>query len=141
MKPNTENIEDFTKFIMNDVQLEKPSADFVENVMGKISLENKPVIETIYKPLISKSSWFIIFLITIAFCVYFILGNTNQSSIFSFINIDVSFLNKININAVIENIHIPDIFSILFLFFTVLVIFQIFTIKNYFNSTVKNNYS
>jgi len=141
MKPNTDNIEDFTKFIMNDVQLEKPSADFVENVMGKISLENKPVIETIYKPLISKSSWFIISLITIAFCVYFILGNTNQSSIFSFINIDVSFLNKININAVFENIHIPDIFSILFLFFTVLVIFQIFAIKNYFNSTVKNNYS
>ena len=141
MKPDTDNIEDFTKFIMNDVQLEKPSADFVENVMGKISLENKPIIETIYKPLISKSSWFVISLITIVFCVYLILGNANQSSIFSFINIDVSFLNKIDFTAVFESIHIPDLFSILFIFFTVLVVFQMFAIKNYFNKIVKNNYS
>lgn len=141
MKPDTDNIEDFTKFIMNDVQLEKPSADFVENVMGKISLENNPVIKTIYKPLISKSSWLIISLITITFCIYLIFGNTNQSGLISFINIDVSFLNKINFTAVFENIHIPDIFSILFLFFTILVIFQIFAIKNYFDRTVKSNYS
>ena len=141
MKPDTDNIEDFTKFIMNDVQLEKPSADFVENVMGKISLENNPVIKTIYKPLISKSSWLIISLITITFCFYLLLGNTGQSGLISFINIDVSFLNKINFTAVFERIHLPNLFSILFIFFTVLVIFQVFAIKNYYNNTVKNNYS
>lgn len=136
MKPNTDNIEDFTKFIMNEVQLEKPSADFVDTVMGKINLENKPAITTNYKPLISKTSWFIISLITITFCVYLILGNTNQTSLMSFIDYDFSFLNKININALFEGIHIPNIFSILFMFFTVLVVFQVVAIKNYFNSTV-----
>lgn len=137
MKPNKNNIEDFTKFIMNEARLEKPSADFVDSVMGKISLETRPVIKSVYKPLISISSWFIIAVIIVAFCAYLISGNSNQSSLISLINI--SFLNKINLNTVFESIHLPNLFSIVFIFFTVLVIFQMFAIKNYFNSTIKNN--
>lgn len=140
MKPNTENIENFTKFIMTEVRLEKPSADFVENVMGKINLENTPVIETSYKPLISKSGWFIISLITIVFFVYLIFGSTaNQPVVVSFI--DVNFLNGVDFIAAYENIQIPDLFSVLLLVFTVLVVFQMFAIKNYFNRIVENNYS
>jgi len=137
MKPNKNSIEDFTKFIMNEARLEKPSADFVDSVMGKISLETRPVIKSVYKPLISISSWFIIAVIIVAFCAYLISGNSNQSSLISLINI--SFLNKINLNTVFESIHLPNLFSIVFIFFTVLVIFQMFAIKNYFNSTIKNN--
>jgi len=139
MKPNKDNIEDFTKFIMNEAGTKTPSVNFVDAVMGKVSLENKPVIETVYKPVISKRSWFIIAIMTVAFCVYLILGNPSSSSLDTII--DLSFFNKLSEITFFESIQIPNLFSISFIFFTVLVLFQLVAIKNYFNSTIKHNYS
>lgn len=62
-------IERFTKDILNEVGLEKPSLSFVENVMGVVE---KPLVvnSTIYKPLISKKAWLLIAVCFIGIMTY-----------------------------------------------------------------------
>ena len=52
-------LDDLTKKVFRDASLKSPSSDFIDNVMARVTDYSQA---TVYKPLISKSTWTIIFL-------------------------------------------------------------------------------
>ena len=73
------NIDDFSKDLLKDVGLETPSANFVNNVLKTINVENTLVSNSVYKPLISKRGWFFIVVCLIVLFTYFYTSNTESS--------------------------------------------------------------
>ncbi|NQV77723.1 MAG: hypothetical protein HQ490_05140 [Lutibacter sp.] len=139
MKP-IKNIEEITKYIIKEAQVESPSNDFLNKVMDSVKLENQLSLSKVYKPLISKSAWLLIITVFVALSIFTLTGNSGNYDLFS--KVDVSFLNKIpsinifeNISSIniFKNIHFSSTFTFSFLFFSILVMLQLFVIKNYFN--------
>ena len=130
MKPD-KNIEDFTKYIIEEAQVEGPSKNFVNKVMDAVKLEKELSSIKIYKPLISKTAWVLIIGVFTVISVFMLTGSTQSSSIFSKINF--TFLDKIPSINLFESIHFSNTFTFSFIFFSVLVLFQLLAIKNYFN--------
>lgn len=130
MKPD-KKIEEFTKYLIKEAHLGSPSSDFVNKVMDAVELEAKPIVLKNYKPLISKLGWIFI-LVGIVAVSFFMLSGTSQSSdLLS--KIDFSFLDKIRSLNLFGGIQFSKLFTFSFVFFSALVILQIFVIKNYFN--------
>lgn len=125
------NIDEFSKNLIKDVGLETPSSNFVSNVINNIQIEQNRNMQLVYKPLISKLGWFCIALIIIGLFVFFNISNTK--SILQFPTIDLSFFRKINVLHVFEQIKLSKLFTFSFILFSVLVLFQLYYIKKYFN--------
>ena len=127
-------IDDFSKDILKDIGLETPSANFVNNVLKTINVENTLVSNSVYKPLISKRGWFFIVVCLIVLFTYFYTSNTESS--IQYPVIDLSFLNKLMAINIFENIKLSKIFSFSFILFSVLVLVQLHFIKKYFNKNM-----
>ena len=125
------NIEDFTKYIMNEAEVETPSADFLNNVMDSVKLESELSSSKVYKPLISKSAWVIITLVFVALSLFILTGNFQTSTLLS--KLDLSFFDKLPSFNLFERIHFSTTFTFTFILFSILVVFQLYVIKNYFN--------
>lgn len=126
-----ENIEEFTKYIMKEANVEEPSADFLNKVMNSVKLEHKVSLSNVYKPLISKSAWAVIAIVLVSLSI-FILTDTSQNSM-KLPNINFALFDKIASINLFERIHFSDTFTFSFVLFSLLVILQLFLIKNYFN--------
>jgi len=138
MKTN-KNIEDFTKYIIKESSIEKPSADFVAKVMNRIDLESNPIYENKYKPLISKLGWIIISLVLILSSIYFWSKKFNPSNYLSGLNL--SFSTNFSLTKIFNEINIPSTFTFVFVFFTILVIIQLLIIKKYFDKAIFKKYA
>src|SRR6187551_2794563 len=91
MKTNPdEELEKIVEKLMQETSLEKPSPDFTTKVMFQAYAADTGT-TTLYKPLISKRAWFIIFGI-IFFLLVFLVSKGNAQS-------DV-WLNLINIGEI-----------------------------------------
>ena len=129
MKTN-KNIEDFTKYILKEATNEEPSNDFVDKVMDTIHIESVPVLKE-DKPLISVLGWVFISLFIISICAMVFYGGNESPSLLSRIN--WSLMNKIPSFNIFDKIHFSSTFTFTFVFFSILVIFQLFVIKKYIN--------
>ncbi len=130
MKPD-KNIENFTKYIIEEADIDGPSKDFVNKVMKSVRLESEVSSIRVYKPLISKTAWAVIIAVFVISCIFVLMGPSGDSTIFSKINI--TFLEKLPSVNLFDNIHFSNTFTLSFMFFSILVLFQLYTIKNYFN--------
>ena len=80
MKANEDkHLDKLAAKLMNETSMEKPSAEFTSKVMMQV-LAEEPHRATIYKPLISKPAWFIIFGAVIALMGYLIFGADTQTA-------------------------------------------------------------
>jgi hypothetical protein len=78
MKENEDkNIEQYVHKVIKETPLESPSRDFTANIMANILAMDKSK-ATVYKPLISKTGWVLIFSGIIGTIVYFILNGGTQ---------------------------------------------------------------
>lgn len=125
------NMDEFTKYIMMEADVEAPSADFLNKVMDSVKLESKPSLSEVYKPLISKSVWAIITAAIIALSIFIVTGTSQNPTMFSTIDLDI--FNKINSVNLLGRIHFSDTFTLSFVLFSIFVILQLVVIKNYFN--------
>lgn len=134
------NIEKFTKYIIKEAQVESPSQDFLTKVMDSVKLEKEKSLIKVYKPLISKLVWIIIITVFVALSIFMLTGNSGNYDLFS--KVDMSFFDKIpsmnifeNISSIniFKNIHFSSTFTYSFVFFSILVMLQLFVIKNYLN--------
>ncbi|MBK5208696.1 MAG: hypothetical protein JJE44_04230 [Flavobacteriaceae bacterium] len=125
------NMDEFTKYIMMEADVEAPSADFLNKVMDSVKLESKLSLSEVYKPLISKSVWAIITAAIIALSIFIVTGTSQNPTMFSTIDLDI--FNKINSVNLLGRIHFSDTFTLSFVLFSIFVILQLVVIKNYFN--------
>jgi len=125
------NIEEFTKYIMKEANVEEPSADFLIKVMSSVKLERKRYTSKIYKPLISKSAWAVIAFVIISLSIFILEGNSKNSM--KIPNTHIALFDRIASINIFERIQISETFAFSFVLFSLLVILQLLVIKNYFN--------
>ena len=125
------NIDDFSKYLIKDVGLEMPSSNFVANVINTINVKQSKRSVTVYKPLISKIGWFCIAFSLIGLFTFFYISKSESS--IQFLQIDMSFFNKLRVITIFEQMKLSKIFTFSFVLFSVLVLFQLYYIKKYFN--------
>jgi|SRR5660397_116151 len=125
------DIEEFTKYIMKEANVEEPSADFLNNVMHSVKIESELSLSKIYQPLISKSAWAAIAVGIVVLCVFILTGTSQDSVLIP--NINFTLFDKISSINFFERIHLFDTFTFGFVLFSFLVILQLIVIKNYFN--------
>ena len=96
MKANEDkNIEKLVDHIMKDAVLESPSFDFTSKIMSQV-LATKTSDVTVYKPLISRTTFIAIFGCIIALFIYlFISGAQQTNGWFSNLNFNLLYNNKL----------------------------------------------
>jgi len=136
MKDNIENLlDELSEKIITKSNLETPSSGFTANVMSNINVVAKQSESTIYKPLISKKTWFIIALAFIVLCTYMLSGNTTES-IGWFTNVDFSFVPSFNMASVFSEISFSKTVLYAIVVLTFMLFIQIPLLKKHFDNRI-----
>jgi len=127
MKEHTnKDLEKFVDKVMKSSTLETPSFDFTAKVMSQVTADSKSPV-TIYKPLISKTTWGILLLLTAGIVIYSFLSKDTTT---------LGWFDKLDFSKV------PDVFSRIqisntvmysLLMFAIMLFIQVPLLKHYFN--------
>ena len=91
MEKQPENIDRITKKIIKDAGLHQPSKDFFSNVMEAIESQSTSA-SIVYKPLISKTTWMLIFAIAaVVLVLLFVFPVFSETSLINPITIPEQF--------------------------------------------------
>ena len=125
-------IEKLVERSMKQQSLESPSSKFTAMVMKQINaLEQSSV--TIYKPLISKPMWFVIFVVTLLVVIYILFGlNTSETGLLDFI--DLSILTDNKLSAVLSGFKVSKTVLYSVVLFGVMLFIQVPILKRHFDS-------
>ena len=129
---NIKELDAFAKRYVGEIKKEKPSLDFTASLMDKIAdikLESPIKVA----PLISKNVWFLIASIVAAILIVSYQFSGNQISTLS--KVDFSFLDKLKIPSIIENLQISNTTFYAFLFFGLMIVVQFMYLKNHFHKS------
>ncbi|MFB9078239.1 hypothetical protein ACFFLS_16985 [Flavobacterium procerum] len=126
MKETDKNLESLIQKIMADQKPESPSLDFTAKLMSEILvLEEKKA--SVYKPLISKSAWFVLFAA--------LLGLVTYVSLFSGTDTDMG-LGKQYVDKIYDSfstIHFSKNVFYSILVVPIMILIQVGLLKNYFD--------
>jgi hypothetical protein len=122
------NIEKLVENLMMENQLESPSMNFTNKVMAEVLATQKSK-TLVYKPVISKKAWFIIFGGIIALFTFLILNRNTSSLAFNF---KVSIFSFDKFFKPISAMQISPVIANVVLLAIVMLFIQIFLLKNYF---------
>lgn len=117
--------------VMKQSTLETPSFNLTANVMQHITADSKNR-TTVYKPLISKTGWFILFLSVLTVMIYIVLTEDTKSNGW-FDAIDFSVLSNIKIPNLFSGLKVSHTTLYALLLFGIMVCVQIPLLKNYFD--------
>lgn len=127
MNENTnKNMERFVDKVMKSSTLESPSFDFTAKVMSQITAPSKSTI-TVYKPLIPKTVWGILLVLT-AGMIGFSIFNQDSTSL--------GWLNQLDFSRVsnlFSGVKISQTAMYSLLMFGVMLFIQVPLLKHYFN--------
>ena len=127
---NDKELNEFTKSVIKEADLETPSANFLQNVMSQIKAESVQNVEVVYKPLISKIGWvFIASIIVLGF--FAALYSGSSTSIFS--DIDLSYFNNINFNIDFPDFKFSKIFTFSVMVLAAMVLVQVYGIRHFYS--------
>jgi hypothetical protein len=129
-------LNDFTKYVLKEADLKSPSSSFVDNVMNKIDKEVSINSQFVYKPLISKKGWFIIFA-TIILASLAVIKNTQTTNTF-LPSWELSFLEDAVKYFQFKEIKISKTFVICAVVFSTLMMVQVLGIKHFYNKENSN---
>ena len=124
-------MEQFVERVMKETPMESPSYGFTSKVMANVLAVNKST-ATVYKPVISKRGWVLIFAGIIAVLLYLLLSDSTQAANHSWL-FDLSgknFIPALNSSNLFQfsRLTINVVVAA-----TVLVFIQIAFLKNYLN--------
>lgn len=123
------NIEKLVENLIAETSVESPSVEFTAKVMSGIyAVERNKIF--MYKPVISKRAWFIIFGI-IAALFAFLIFNTQLTSAGS--NFNLTFFNLDKFVKPFFGIEISSMTANVIVVATIMVFIQIFVLKTYLN--------
>lgn len=127
MKENAnKNIDQFVDRVMKSSKLETPSFDFAAKVMSQITVNQISKV-TVYKPLISKTTWGILLVLT-AGMVGFQIFSQESTSLGWFDKLDFSIVSNL-----FSGVKISQTTMYSLLMFGVMLFIQIPLLKHYFN--------
>ena len=131
MKDNVDNyLDDLAKKVIKDTAIETPSFNFTDAVMSKVSKlsVNK---STIYKPLISKTTWVFVSIVFLA-VIFYTLSFGTQTEYSSWLSkIDFSVLSTKEV--LLPSFKISKTFMYAFVLFGIMFCIQIPFLKHHFN--------
>ncbi len=128
MKNNEdEPIQKLVDRIMAETALESPSLDFTSKVMSEV-LSAEKTRTSVYKPVISKKGWFVIFA-TIISLFAFLLFNTKNNATGYNLNFSIPRFEKI-LNL-FPGFQVSPMTANVLLAATIMLFVQIFLLKNY----------
>lgn len=123
------NIEKLVENLIAETSVESPSVEFTAKVMSGIyAVERNKIF--MYKPIISKRAWFIIFGI-IAALFAFLIFNTQLTSAGS--NFNLTFFNLDKFVKPFSDVKISSMTANVIVVATIMVLIQIFVLKTYLN--------
>lgn len=124
-------LDALTKKYVQEIEEKSPSLDFTDNLMESIlKIQKSDVFKA--TPLISKKIWLLISGVILS--LFFIPFKPTENSITNKIpEIDLSFLNKIQIPNLFESFSISNTVLYVVLFFGLMIIAQIAFLKNHFD--------
>lgn len=126
MKESDKDIENLIDKMMSETTLDSPSIDFTSKVMAQVLVVEKSK-AMVYKPLISKFTWFVIGLALIALVVYpsFFAGTDS--------NIEIGKTYADKVTALFSGVHFSEnvLYALLVIPFMMLI--QLGLLKNYFD--------
>lgn len=127
MKENAnKHIDHFVDKVMKSSNMETPSFDFTAKVMSQITVPSKSAV-TVYEPLISKTTWGILLVLT-AGMVGFSIFNQESTSLGWFDKLDFSIVSNL-----FSGVKISQTTMYSLLMFGVMLFIQIPLLKHYFN--------
>lgn len=123
------NIEKLIENLMAETSVESPSVEFSNKVMsGVFAVEKNKAF--IYKPIISKRAWFIIFG---AFCALFAFLISNSSLTSDGINFNLTFLNFDKFLTAFSGFEFSTLTANVIFAASIMVFIQAFLLKIYLN--------
>lgn len=137
MNENTDKyFENIANKVIKQSTIESPSFNFTDTVMSQI-LELNNSLATVYKPLISKNIWLLIFVvltITIFYITYF-GGQFGEGNWLSQVDFGMFSNNKIS-NLLSFNVSKTVTYAVVFL--AIMVGVQVVYLKHHFNQFYQN---
>ncbi|WP_288955939.1 hypothetical protein [uncultured Polaribacter sp.] len=127
---NIEELDAFARKYVKEIPKEKISLDFTASVMNKILLQSQQKVFTT-KALISKKGWFVIAIVVLA--IVLIPFKNLEQSLLNFPEFNFSFLEKFQFLNLLESVNISNTVLYAIFFFGLMIIAQVFVLKNYFN--------
>ena len=133
MKANEDkNIEKLVNHIMKDIVLESPSFDFTSNVMSQVLLTKTSNV-TVYKPLISRTTFIAVFGFILTLFIYLFINGEQQTNGWpTYLNLNALYDNKLT--AIFK---FSKITTYTVVFTTLMLLIQISLLKNYFDKQLE----
>lgn len=100
-------LDGFIKKIVKSAGIETPSDGFTQNIMSKIVAQEEKITTIEYKPLISKTSWFVLAAFAVFLFTFIIFGNIDLN-ISWLPGIDQLAPNKVGFLDFLSQIHLPS---------------------------------
>ena len=123
-------LNDFTRKMVKETPIEKPSIDFSRNVMNAINILEVKKAKRVFEPLISKKVWLLISVGIIALAVFILKTGVNMNEGY-LSKIDLSgFTNAISFETS-YNFNISSTALYGFIFLAIMIPIQIGYLKNY----------
>jgi uncharacterized membrane protein (DUF485 family) len=130
-KQNNKFLDDLSRKIIKESDVESPSFNFTNSVMKEIKALNEGR-TTVYKPLISKTSWFFISLSVLALVLYVLFFGTETEATRWMQSLDFSILSNFNTD-ILPSFSYSKTFSYAILFFGLMICIQIPLLKSQFD--------
>lgn len=128
MKNNeNENIEKLVEQMMVNIAPESTPVDFTQSVMSEVLTLGKSK-SLVYKPILSRRTWLIIFAGIIAIFIYSFLNSESTSSGF---NLNFIAFNLGTLEKIFQSIQISFVTGNVILFASLMILIQIFFLKKY----------
>lgn len=136
MEDHTEqHFDKLAKKVMQSSLLESPSLDFTNNVMAEVKANVASDI-TVYEPLISKRTWFILSVLFTGGLIYSLLG-TDFESLGWIGEIDFSVISNNKVTEALGGITVSKILAYAIGFFGLVFFIQIPMMKHYFDKRLE----
>jgi hypothetical protein len=130
-KQDNKFLDDLSRKIIIESGTESPSVNFSDEVMLEIRALNE-IRTIVYKPLISKTSWFFIGISVLALVLYFLFFGTETKTSKWMQSFDFSILSNINTD-ILPSLSVSKIFIYAVLFFGLMLCIQIPLLKSRFD--------
>ncbi|PXY45078.1 hypothetical protein [Flavobacterium hydrophilum] len=124
MKESDKNIENLIEKMMSEETLQSPSIDFTSKIMAQVSIIEEKKLK-VYKPLISKQTWFIIIAVLIAFSIYVIATGNDY-------DLKINDLYIKEYSNIFSGLHVSEYTLYAILIVPVMMLIQIPLLKNYY---------